>query len=270
MSENKEEVYDAVVRVYRDRVSKEFPQAISAWPIITGNDVKYGVFNGWIIIVFKHTGASALKHVVGMDISRQLIGFDDISEQNKEAVRKRLEKHYGLNSYDAVVFVPPTGDVTAELDILALRHAHALGLTPMRIFLSHKGCDKKIVRNFKATLELLGFDPWLDEDAMSAGVELERGILAGFHDSCAAVFFITPNFIDQDYLGSEVNYAIAEKRSKKDRFSIITLVFEESGAKGTVPDLLRPYVWKEPISELDALREIIKALPVGLGMVSWK
>ncbi|WP_287824867.1 toll/interleukin-1 receptor domain-containing protein [Clostridium sp.] len=82
----------------------------------------------------------------------------------------------------------------------------------MKIFLSHKGIDKTRVRDFKNTLELIGFEPWLDEDAMNAGVELERGIRRGFTDSCAAIFFVTPNFVDEDYLSSEVNYAIAEKR----------------------------------------------------------
>ena len=38
----------------------------------------------------------------------------------------------------------------------------------------------------------------------------------------------------------------------------------------TVPDLLQQYVWKEPDSDLEALREIMKALPVSVGNVYWK
>ena len=60
---------------------------------------------------------------------------------------------------------------------------------------------------------------------MDAGSELERAILQGFKDSCAAVFFVTPSFQDEAYLATEVNYAIQEKREKGDRFSIVTLVF---------------------------------------------
>jgi hypothetical protein len=142
---------------------------------------------------------------------------------------------------------------------------------PTKIFLSHKGANKPLVRNFDATLRILGFDTWLDENAMHAGVELERGILQGFKDSCAAIFFITPEFKDENYLATEINYAIAEKREKGNRFAIITLVFiDENGNSGLVPGLLKPYVWKEPQNELEALREIIKALPIKLESIEWK
>ena len=83
----------------------------------------------------------------------------------------------------------------------------------MRIFLSHKGADKPRVREYKKTLEALGFDPWLDEDAMTAGTNLERGLLEGFKTSCAAVFFITPNYVDENYLASEVKKWAATMKS---------------------------------------------------------
>lgn len=112
-----------------------------------------------------------------------------------------------------------------------------------KLFLSHKGSDKPMVQRFFAILKELGFDPWLDEDAMVAGTELERAILDGFQRSCAAVFFITPNFQDEKYLRSEINYAVQQKREKDGRFAIITLLFtDKNGAKGAVPDLLRTYV----------------------------
>lgn len=143
--------------------------------------------------------------------------------------------------------------------------------SPTKIFLSHKGANKPLVRNFDSTLRLLGFNTWLDEDAMPAGVELHRGILQGFKDSCAAVFFITPEFRDENYLANEINYAVTEKMEKGDRFAIITLVFEDQdGNSGLVPELLKPYVWKEPKNDLEALREIVKALPIKLESIEWK
>ena len=105
---------------------------------------------------------------------------------------------------------------------------------------------------------------------MHAGVELERAIAQGFRDSCAAVFFVTPNYVDEQYLATEVNYAIAEKRRKGTKFAIITLVYEGDGKKGQVPDLLAPYVWKEPRNDLEAIRELIRALPVKVGDVYWR
>lgn len=141
---------------------------------------------------------------------------------------------------------------------------------PKKIFLSHKGADKVLVRQYKDTLELLGFSPWLDEDAMPAGTELERGLMKGFNESCAAVFFVTPNYVDAGYLATEINYAILEKRAKADRFAIVTLVSPGADGKfGEVPPLLRQYVYKTPASQLDGLNEIIRALPIALGQPAW-
>lgn len=140
-----------------------------------------------------------------------------------------------------------------------------------RIFLSHRGVDKIHVNNFKLALEALGFVPWLDEDAMPAGTSLERGILQGMQDSCAVVFFITPAFKDTGFLQSEIDYAIRQKREKQDRFAIITLQFiGEDGSVGEIPDLLKTYVWKKPKNELEAFREILRALPIVVGIADWR
>jgi hypothetical protein len=120
-----------------------------------------------------------------------------------------------------------------------------------KVFLSHKGIDKEKVTEFKSTLALLGYDPWLDEDSMPAGTPLERGLLQGMRDSCGVVFFITPSFKDEGYLETEINYAIQEKRTKGDRFAVVTLQFVgEDGKVGEIPELLKTYVWKKPKSSL--------------------
>jgi hypothetical protein len=133
-------------------------------------------------------------------------------------------------------------------------------LLSRKIFLSHKGKDKKMVRRFQRALDAIGYDVWLDEKNLKAGDHLERGILKGFKESCAAVFFITENFKDEKYLKSEINYAIAQNREKENYFKIITLAFKSE--KVEIPELLKGYVWKNPATELDALTEIIKALPI--------
>lgn len=138
---------------------------------------------------------------------------------------------------------------------------------PKRIFLSHKGADKTRVRNFSDTLKALGFDPWLDEDAMPAGTKLERGLQQGMKDSCASVFFLTSHYKDDGYLAAEIDYAIAEKRQKGEKFAIVALVFDEGAC---VPELLKPYVWKKPNNDLEALREILLGLPLKLPLPEWK
>ena len=135
-----------------------------------------------------------------------------------------------------------------ELTQLLLRHEVFMGLSASQVFLSHKGTDKPLVRDFYETLKLLGFDPWLDEDAMAAGANRERALLEGFDRSCAAVFFITPHFADENYLATEIEYAIDQKRKKGERFAIITLSLSEGGQKGTVPPLLKiRYITKSPL-----------------------
>ena len=137
----------------------------------------------------------------------------------------------------------------------------------VKIFLSHKTADKPLVRRFHRALVELGFQPWLDEPDMPAGRDLERSILQGFEDSCAAVFFITENFVDEKYLATEVNYAIRQKRKKGEKFAIITLVFSQDYE---IPGLLETYVYKVVQHELDGLYELIRALPIELGPVRWK
>ena len=141
-----------------------------------------------------------------------------------------------------------------------------------KIFLSHKGSDKDTVIDFGETLEALGYEPWLDDDAMPAGTLRERGLLQGMQASCAVVFFVTPSFKDECYLATEIDYAIEEKRRKRDRFAIITLRLEGSGddAAPKVPGLLNRFIWKTPRGPLEALREIVRALPIAAKNVEWR
>lgn len=262
---------EQILSFYEPLVRAKYANYVEGWPVLSGYNVKMGSFQGWMIIILMHTGSRGFVSSTGIGvIPESIIGSSSIDARNKELARKRLEKHFSLKPSDAVIFVNPQGGLDDELQIMLQKHEYAMGMTPMKIFLSHKGADKPLVREFKNTLELLGFDPWLDEDSMHAGAELERSLLKGFNDSCAAVFFVTPNYVDENYLASEVDYAIQEKRKKGDKFSIITLVLGEGDSKGAVPDLLHRYVWKEPENKLQALREVLKALPVGVGDVYWK
>ena len=140
-----------------------------------------------------------------------------------------------------------------------------------KIFLSHKGSDKDTVIDFRETLEELGYAPWLDDDAMPAGTLRERGLLQGMQASCAVVFFVTPSFKDEAYLATEIDYAIEAKRRKGDRFAIITLRLNGSGDDGApIPELLDRYIWKTPKTPLEALRDIVKALPIAPRNVEWR
>ena len=151
------------------------------------------------------------------------------------------------------------------------RYQQALEMeTPKEVFLSHKSIDKQLVREVARTLSATGFAPWLDEDKMKAGANLDRAIKSGFTTSCAAVFFVTPNFADDGFLATEIDYAIAEKRLKGDRFSIITLLLRGAdGGFGVVPEMLRLYVWRK-VEPVEVVRTIIEALPIRMDRVVWR
>lgn len=262
--------YAVIMKVYGDQVRKKHPDLVHRWPLLSGYDVTEGAHKGWMIHLFKHTGITAFRNADGIgQLPDDVVGASIIDDTNIEAVRRRLEAHFGLAPRDAVVFERNGGFSQHEVEYMLQKHEEAMGLGSMRIFLSHKGPDKPMVRRFKETLKLLGFDPWLDEDAMPAGTDLERGLLKGFNDSCAVVFFVTPRFADENYLATEVGYAVQQQRKKGDKFQIVTLLLD--GANDMhVPDLLRTYVYKRPQDELEALQEILKALPIQVGPVHWR
>lgn len=131
-----------------------------------------------------------------------------------------------------------------------------------RIFLSHKGADKATVRLYYRALRSAGFRPWLDEEDMPAGINPDRGIRQGLKDSCAVIFFLTPDFKDDKFLKDEINYAKEEERQKGDRFTIISLIVPETNKSGkpNIPDLLHQYVWIQEESHLASLSKTFEAL----------
>jgi hypothetical protein len=173
----------------------------------------------------------------------------------------------GFGVAEVIPILAPGLRMHGHVIAFELTEKYMESILPKRIFLSHKGVDKTMVRQFHATLKLLGFEPWLDEDAMVAGANVERALLQGMKDSCAAVFFLTDKFKDQNFLATEIDYAVKQKREKADRFAIIALVMDSSAK---VPELLTPYVWKAPAQHLEALREVIKALPLRLPPPEWR
>ncbi len=185
----------------------------------------------------------------------------------------------GIDPFRSAVIRPLVNELSERVSKaadIATPEVRALQAVPLsripsaketRIFLSHKSVDKPIVMRYYNALKELGFEPWLDQPDMPAGTNLERGIFDGFEKSCAAVFFITENFKDENYLATEVDYAIAQKRKKGKKFSIITLRYPTSSA---IPGLLNTYIYKDVQNDLDGLTEVLRSLPIELGPVRWK
>ena len=134
------------------------------------------------------------------------------------------------------------------------------------VFLSHKSRNKDVVRQYHRVLQAMGYRPWLDEDAMTAGDVLHRELAGGMENSCAAVFFVTKDFSDERWLRREIDLAVTRQVERGSKFQIITLVFD--GAE--VPKPLQQYLFQHVADHLDGLREIIRALPIELGPARWR
>lgn len=264
----------AVLEHYRGMVVARQPSRVTIWPVLSGCNFTWYSHGTTFILRMHHNGVGGPVVTNGVT---NIAGLTDVFSLSW------FEKTMGCDDKDLSITVPATtiaawhsgvcdhaalsADIQPQLESAFLRHEIVQGLRSMKIFLSHKGVDKGKVREFFDLLKLLGFDPWLDEDAMSAGALLHREILAGMKSSCAVVFFVTPKFVDDKYLATEIDYAITEKTERAD-FVIVTLAFTDSeGNKPRVPELLHRFLWVEAKSDLFALQTIIKALPVCVGDV---
>jgi hypothetical protein len=268
------------IDAYRKQVTAVHPEKVATWPLLSGNTVQAGVIDGFLVMAF-HDSKNSMMRTADVLHQRLLpnVGIE-FQKVGMNGVRKYVSAQLQLSQFDFVYVSPALGtlesfrwkeaDLQSEAQIALEQHETALGLTKNRIFLCPKGVDRAVVQEFKSTLDLLGFSTWLDEDAMSTETPLKSGVLNRFADSCAVVFVMTSNFLDQGDLASDIEDALAQKRSKQDRFQIITLVMDHDGQPENVPPLLLNYVYKKPVSRLEALDEILKALPVQVGQVTWK
>lgn len=127
-----------------------------------------------------------------------------------------------------------------------------------RIFLSHRGSDKKIVSDYFNTLSSFGYRPWMDVSDLTTGTALVKSLQEGMASSCAAVFFVTQAFKDEGYLRAEINYALNQNEIWGNGFTIITLIFDKNVK---IPDPLKAYLYKYPTTHLEGLRIIINAIP---------
>ena len=264
MSEEKN-ISQLFLEYYKKHIAVAYPDYISQWPLLSGfgHTVHIGHIGRTHVVVFTDD-KNVFQQVNGVgDISLR-VGFDKITEENIESIRSKIGSLYSISDRGAVILLEKDEDLIRELKKAALRHAKSMGLINMKVFLSHKGSNKAKVRDFNQSLRLIGYDTWLDEDDMVAGVNIHRGMADGLDKSCAAVFFLTTEFKDESYLQNEIDLAIQRHNDTGGDFKIISLVLDDDVE---VPRLLKRFLWKSPSTDLEAIRDIIKALPLSLGEV---
>lgn len=206
--------------------------------------------------------ASNTDHVFSFGFHFRKMKLDESIEVFRTVMFHPFAEEFGNRLSDAANLATPEAR-----DLQAVPFDRLPNANETRIFLSYKSVDKPIVYRYYTGLRQLGFEPWLDDPDMPAGTNLERAILQGFEESCAAVFFITQNFKDEKYLAAEVDYAVMQKRSKGKKFAIITLCYLDDAP---VPKLLKPYIFKRVSNDLEGFAELIRALPIELGPIRWK
>ena len=263
-----EELRTQVMNRYRQLVNQEHPE-VTDWPIASGCDAIGARCGSALFLHLKDTMVGGISKTSGMlTLDKAVTGVDRVDRHNRGAVLERLEGHFRPAPRDALFLLEDVIDSAGKLNIpLALldeqlravmsRHEIVLGLVPTKIFLSHKTADKARVMGYYNTLKLLGFDPWIDKEEMPAGTNVHRGIHKGFQDGCAVVFFITPRFKDEAYISAEIEYAMAQKTKRGDKFAIITLVLEDGAHEGKVPEMLKDrFIYRIPLQILCDPREI--------------
>lgn len=129
-----------------------------------------------------------------------------------------------------------------------------------RLFLSHRGADKEVVREIGRTLELIGVRTWLDESEMPAGTPIARGLGEGMRQCLSVAFFISGQFRDESFIRSEVDAALHEQTTNP-LFRIIPLVLaDHGGTDALVPTSLRVLRWVS-VKDVSIVRTILHALP---------
>lgn len=255
-------LYSSIMNGYKSVVQENHPNHIRNWPLISSSiDVLIGGYNDTRILIYRHVGrTNAIFRSKGIadDINKSIINVDEITESNKQEVRKLIEDYLSLDNKDGVIFLSPEISIPNEYYLLMKKHEKVMNIRPNKIFLSHKSVNKDFVRGVNDALKTIGYNTWLDEESMNAGANLNRSIMKGINDSCAVVFFITPDFKDEKYIANEIDHAIDEKTNRPDEFEIITIVIGD----GLVPKILSKYVWKNVTTEIQAYTEIIKSLPI--------
>jgi hypothetical protein len=117
--------------LYQDVVSAVHPSNVESWPLLNGWDLLLGSFKDWQIAVFKDAAftGTRMSHYQGVgELSEGTVGAIEITQENRDAVRTRLERHFNIGKRDAIVLYPPDRNIFSELQAMLWRHELALGL----------------------------------------------------------------------------------------------------------------------------------------------
>lgn len=260
---------DYIINQYRKIVANKHPKLLQYWPVLSGYDVTSGSFNRHYVLIIKDTGNPDrfFNDIEKFDTKK--IGALAIKDSNIEAIRKNLSESYKLTPRSYIVLLRKDNkNFDDEIEKMLSYHETIMGIRYRKIFLSNYGISEKIISEYKATLETMGFEPWVDENDL-LGYGSPSNYSQGFTESCAAIFFITDDFSTSPEFKKEIEYAVEEKRKKNSSFSILTLILNDENKKCRIPMPLKHYLLKETNNITESILEIIKAIPVQISHYSY-
>lgn len=131
-----------------------------------------------------------------------------------------------------------------------------------KIFLSHKGINKPLVKEIDKTLRILNLKTWFDIDDLKAGDPLISSIDQAFQQCSAAVFFISDDFKYDGVIKMEIELARYASTTREESFKIIPLVLTQHGGTDVnVPPALQTLTWKN-VSDVQIVPTILSSLPI--------
>jgi len=143
IQEGDQRPYADILRAYQTLVATKHGNAVQTWPLLNGWKLVQGSFRGWTVVLLQDDPFVMVTHFSSLgEIKEALVGFPSLDARNVEEGRRRLEGYFSPGGRDALLLIPPDGRINAEFDYMMNRHERAQGLTPMKVFLSHKGADK--------------------------------------------------------------------------------------------------------------------------------
>src|SRR6478672_11829150 len=96
-----------LLRAYQQDVQRRHPADVETWPLLNEWDFLQGTYKDWTIVAMcKQAGMSVL--------SQSTVGVATITEENREAVRRRLETHFNIGKRNAILLFDPNDSCAPE------------------------------------------------------------------------------------------------------------------------------------------------------------
>jgi hypothetical protein len=111
------------LREYQRRLTTIYPDKVQSWPLLDGWNLVSGMFKDWRVVVIKDAPFTMETRQTGFeDLSESATGASNITPQDREFVRGRLEQFFNITSRDAILLWPPDNILDAELEAMFRRH----------------------------------------------------------------------------------------------------------------------------------------------------